>query len=192
MILSYLDLVKYWERKRIQFDPDITADQIGLSSIALRFGYKVAKFKKHAGCFILKPGFEAFDPKDIYDTVDLKTQSEQALILKPKELALAFTFEKLYLPGNLAAQVEGKSTLARIGLGIHITAPHIHPHFKGWLTLEMYNFGECDIYLKPAEDRVCQIIYYKISSSVPEQIASALGSYIYQETPLPKRKSKTK
>jgi dCTP deaminase len=191
MILSIEDLTKAWRAKEIRFEPDITIEQITLSSIDLHFGYEVARFKPHAD-LILKPGTEGFDPRDITETIDLRKQSqtEPLLIIKPKELWLAFTYEKLYVPYNLAANVQGRSTLARTGLAVHITAPHIHPGFRGKLTLELYNHGDIDIALRPAKDLVCQIIYYKMTKRVTSKHVERLGTYLDQETPLPKRKAR--
>jgi dCTP deaminase len=94
------------------------------------------------------------------------------------------------VPSNLAAAVQGKSTMARLGLAVHITAPHIHPHFGSWLTLELYNYGKCEIELKPGSDTICQIIYYRLSSQVPLHLGRRIGTYADQKTPIPRGSSK--
>lgn len=183
MILSYADLIKAWKTKKIKFEPDITEDQIGHSSVDVRVGRKYYKFKPTAESFILKPGINEFDPGDIYDSKEIT--NGDLFIVNPGELYLAFTHEKIILPGNLAANVQGKSTLARLGLQVHMTAPHIHPYFSSWLTLELYNYGKSAIALRPGIDTVCQIIYYKLSSPVAKEF-SGIGTYSQQKTPLPK------
>jgi dCTP deaminase len=83
--------------------------------------------------------------------------------------------EEISVPNNLAASVQGKSSLARAGLAVHITAPHIHPGFTGRITLELYNHGPWEMELVPGEDRICQVIHSRVQTPVPERIAKALG-----------------
>ncbi|MFY9628129.1 MAG: dCTP deaminase [Methylocystis sp.] len=80
--------------------------------------------------------------------------------LKQKELILAYTKEYVDLRRDtkIAARVEGKSSLARIGLSVHITAPTIHAGFDGQIRLEIVNHGHLPIKLKPGM-RICQLIF---------------------------------
>jgi len=80
--------------------------------------------------------------------------------LRPHAFLLAWTHEYIELPINsrIAARVEGKSSLARLGIGIHITAPTIHAGFKGQIQLEMFNFGPHEIILD-AQMKICQLIF---------------------------------
>jgi dCTP deaminase len=80
--------------------------------------------------------------------------------LKPRILILAWTIEYVTIPTNarLAARVEGKSSLARLGLGIHVTAPTIHAGFKGQIQLEIVNHGPRPIRLRTGM-RICQLIF---------------------------------
>jgi dCTP deaminase len=73
---------------------------------------------------------------------------------------LAWTAERVSIPVNsrLAARVEGKSSLARLGIGIHITAPTVHSGFEGQIQLEMFNFGPNAVTLDTGM-RVCQLIF---------------------------------
>lgn len=83
--------------------------------------------------------------------------------LSPREFVLGATAEKLHLPeeGMLAARVEGKSTLARLGFVVHMTAPTIHCGFQGAIVLEIYNFGIYPLRLTPGM-RVCQLIFERL------------------------------
>jgi len=85
---------------------------------------------------------------------------DKGYVLGPKEFILGWTHEKINLPNHsrIAARVEGKSSLARIGLGIHITAPTIHAGFNGRLRLKLYNHGMVSIRLIPGI-RICQLIF---------------------------------
>lgn len=80
--------------------------------------------------------------------------------LFPQKLALAWTREYIEMrtETRLAARVEGKSSLARLGLVVHMTAPTIHAGFEGRIRLEMMNHGAVPIRLWPGM-RVCQLIF---------------------------------
>lgn len=88
------------------------------------------------------------------------TIPEDGYIVEPGSFFLAWTMERLELPPQfqLAARVEGKSSLARHGIGVHVTAPTIHPGFTGQLGLEMYNIGNLHVKLHTGM-RVCQLIF---------------------------------
>lgn len=83
--------------------------------------------------------------------------------LSKGQLALGQTRERVELPlvpdgqTQLAARVEGRSSMARCGLLVHFTAPTIHAGFSGTITLEMMNLGPTDILLTPGM-RICQLI----------------------------------
>ena len=72
---------------------------------------------------------------------------------------MVLTKETIGLPvtSRLAARVEGRSSLARLGVGIHVTAPTIHAGFKGPIQLEIFNFGPFEIGLEP-DMKICQLI----------------------------------
>lgn len=91
---------------------------------------------------------------------DVPRERDQAIIIKPGQLVLALTHERIELPeqSRLAARVEGRSSLARLGLGVHVTAPTIHSGFKGNITLEITNMGGFPIKLRPGM-RICQLIF---------------------------------
>jgi dCTP deaminase len=81
-------------------------------------------------------------------------------LLEPKVLTLAWTKEYVSLATEtrIAARVEGKSSLARLGLAVHVTAPTIHAGFSGQIQLEMVNHGSVPVRLKPGM-RICQLIF---------------------------------
>jgi len=81
-------------------------------------------------------------------------------ILGPNAFVLGWTAETIELPSHsrLAARVEGKSSLARLAIGVHITAPTIHAGFKGQIQLELWNHGPLQVKLMSGM-RVCQLIF---------------------------------
>lgn len=191
MILAHNDLVSRWKRRRLRFSPDISLDQIGLSSIDLHLGWVFTRLKERPGV-VIQPA-RGFDPTDLVEHQDLSQVKVLGVAptfrLPSGEFRLALTLEQISVPNDLAASVQGKSSLARAGLAVHITAPHIHPGFTGRITLELYNHGPWDLELVPGEDRICQVIYTRVQTPVPNAIVTALGTYVRQPTPFPIRKA---
>jgi dCTP deaminase len=110
---------------------------------------------------------------------DLKELTDEGHVLKPQEFVLAWTEEHVGLPvaSRLAARVEGKSSLARLGVGIHVTAPTIHAGFDGPIQLEICNHGLLRVRLVPGM-RVCQLIFEQ-TLGTPEK--GYTGQFQHQE-----------
>jgi len=91
---------------------------------------------------------------------ETKEMGEEGFVVDPQVFILGWTEESVELPieARLAARVEGKSSLARLGIGIHITAPTIHAGFKGPIQLEICNHGPFKVRLTPGTP-VCQLIF---------------------------------
>ena len=89
-----------------------------------------------------------------------KRVQQRSFVLEPSTFVLAWTKEEVTLPetSRLAARVEGKSSLARLGVGIHVTAPVIHSGFSGNIQLEVFNLGPHRIALD-ADMRICQLVF---------------------------------
>jgi dCTP deaminase len=81
-------------------------------------------------------------------------------IVEPGDFVLATTQEYIQLPiySRVAARVEGKSSLARLGIGVHVTAPTIHAGFEGTIQLEICNHGPLKVKLRENMP-VCQLIF---------------------------------
>lgn len=91
----------------------------------------------------------------------LKTSTIKPFVLRSLCFALATTIETVNIPIDLCARVEGKSSLARVGLFIHISAGFIDPGFHGQLTLEMFNASPFDFILED-EMRIAQIAFFML------------------------------
>lgn len=92
----------------------------------------------------------------------------------PNAFILAWTAESVSLPrqSRLAARVEGKSSLARLGIAVHVTAPTIHSGFDGQIQLAMCNPGPLRVKLH-AGLRICQLMF-EMSLGTPEKGYSGL------------------
>ncbi len=74
---------------------------------------------------------------------------EHPFVLGPDALVIATTLERISLSDRLAARVEGKSSLARLGISVHLTAPKVDPGFSNYITLEIKNSGPHRVALSP-------------------------------------------
>lgn len=97
--------------------------------------------------------------------IPLVPEADGSFILPPQQFAVGMTRESVGLPtrARLAARVEGRSSLARLGLAVHLTAPTIHAGFHGPIVLEMFNFSPYHLRLVPGKVAICQLIFEKVS-----------------------------
>lgn len=182
MILSYPELRRAVSSHKIKFEPEISVDQIQLSSIELTLGNQFTLIKKFDG-LTLQPGRPI--PEDIFE----QRSSTEPFILEPDKFVLAMTHERVIMPNDMAAFIEGRSTYARFGLSIHATAPLIEPGWTGQIALEIKNDGPNKLCLTPWLDRVSQLIFFKLSSSVPKKITKPLLKYANQKSARPRTMS---
>lgn len=102
--------------------------------------------------------------------LDYKAEPDGSFILPPYSAGtfpvLAMTRERVHLKREAccAARVEGRSSLARLGLVVHLTAPIIHSGFNAPITLEMLNHGPFYLQLVPGKTRICQLVIEKLES----------------------------
>jgi dCTP deaminase len=112
----------------------------------------------------------------------------EAFVLHPGEFVLASTFEVVTLPDDVAARLEGKSSLGRLGLITHSTAGFIDPGFSGHVTLELANVATLPIKLWPGM-KIGQLCFFRLSSAAEHPYGSAkYGSrYLGQRGPTASR-----
>lgn len=100
--------------------------------------------------------------------------------LKPGEFILASTQEKVTLSNRIAARIEGKSSLGRLGLSVHITAGFIDPGFSGHLTLEIKNMGRYKLEL-PVGIAICQLALFRLDTPTDKPYGSPGLNSHYQD-----------
>ena len=93
-------------------------------------------------------------------TIDILHDSYK---LKPKEFLLGSTLEYFEIPDYLCGQVEGKSSIARMGVSCHQTAGYIDAGYNGNITLELYNASDKEFELESGQS-ICQIVFHRLSS----------------------------
>jgi len=118
----------------------------------------------------------------------VEAEPDEAFVLHPGEFVLASTFEVVTLPDDVAARLEGKSSLGRLGLLTHSTAGFIDPGFSGHVTLELSNVATLPIMLWPGM-KIGQLCFFRLSSPAEHPYGSAAyGSrYQGQRGPTPSR-----
>ena len=165
MVLSDVEIQAEIAQQRLAFDPPITdpADRIDSSAVDLLL---------HRDLILLPstpvPGVTIVPNDDEVDVMRLLSNNgKQRSIaghpyrMEPHRLVIGKTLETVTLPSHLAARIEGKSSLARFGLSVHITAPTVIAGFKGRLFLEMYNVGPFPIELAEGM-KIAQLILERV------------------------------
>lgn len=117
----------------------------------------------------------------------LRQMADNAVILQQGDFILGSTIETVSIPKEMVARVEGKSSLGRIGLAVHITAGYIDPGFQGPITLEIVNFSPNDIKLR-AGMRIAQLAV-QLMDQVPDRPygSDGVGHYQNQKGPTESR-----
>lgn len=87
--------------------------------------------------------------------------NEDRILIPPKGFVLASTIETVSIPLHLCGSVDGRSSVGRLGLLVHVTAGFIDPGFSGQITLEFANLTDLPIYIVPGT-RICQIVLRQV------------------------------
>jgi dCTP deaminase len=123
-------------------------------------------------------------------SVDARCDSDGCFVLPPyaevPQVLLCQTLGPLTLTpeSKLAARVEGRSGLARIGVMVHLTAPTIHASYSGFITLEVVNHGPFHLKFVPKKTLICQYIFERLET---ESTLKGSKSFQGQDTPVGKK-----
>jgi dCTP deaminase len=150
--------------------------EIGLlqpSSIDVRLDRFFRLFDNHKYAFI--------DPSEQQDELTrlIEVDPTEPFILHPGEFVLGSTYEFVTLPDDVAARLEGKSSLGRLGLLTHSTAGFVDPGFRGHVTLELSNVATLPIKLWPGM-KIGQLCFFKLTSPSEHPYGSEKYSSRYQ------------
>ena len=181
MLLADHDIVAQVEAGRVGIDP-WDPSLVQPSSVDVRLDKFFRVFENHRYP-VIDP---AVDQSELTRLVS--PDGDGAFVLHPGEFVLGATFEYVSLPDDIAARLEGKSSLGRLGLLTHSTAGFIDPGFEGHVTLELSNVANLPIKLYPGM-RVGQLCFFQLSSSArhPYGSAQAGSHYQGQRGPTPSR-----
>jgi dCTP deaminase len=181
VLLSDRDIRAELDSGRAKIDP-YDPSMVQPSSVDVRLDRYFRVFENHRYPHI-DPAEEQADL-----TRPVEVEPDDAFILHPGEFVLASTYELFSLPDNLAARLEGKSSLGRLGLLTHSTAGWIDPGFTGHVTLELSNVATLPIKLWPGM-KIGQMCLFRTSSPAEYPYGSEkYGSrYQGQRGPTPSR-----
>ncbi|MFH0832715.1 MAG: dCTP deaminase [Candidatus Aenigmatarchaeota archaeon] len=153
MILSDRDIKEYIKSGRLVVE-GLKDENIQAAWVDLTLGKEFRVFKTTA-----KPYIDVKDPSDHTE----KLTVDGDFIMHPGEFVLGQVNEKIKIPDDLAAYVDGRSSLGRLGLVVHVTSGFVDPGFSGRLVLEMTNVGKMPIAIHP-DMRICKLVFFKLSS----------------------------
>ncbi|MCW4459084.1 dCTP deaminase [Microbacterium sp. MPKO10] len=172
MLLSDRDIKAELAASRIGLDPyDI--DMVQPSSVDVRLDRFYRLFDNHKYPYI--------DPSQDQPELTrlIEVEPDESFILHPGEFVLGSTYERVSLPDDVAARLEGKSSLGRLGLLTHSTAGFIDPGFSGHVTLELSNVATLPIKLWPGM-KIGQLCFFRLTSPTERPYGSAEYGSRYQ------------
>jgi dCTP deaminase len=168
MVLSDATIARYLAEGKVEIDP-YDESLLQPSSVDVRVDRLFRVFRNNRAPYI--------DVKVDQDLTELvEVEDDEAFILHPGEFVLGSTLERITLPDDLVARLEGKSSLGRLGLLIHSTAGFIDPGWDGHVTLELSNVANLPITIYPGM-KIGQISFMQMTEPAATPYGSeAIGS----------------
>lgn len=161
MILSDRDIKKYIKDGKIKIKPKpVLETQLGPCSIDLHLGNIFKTFRPSE--------YPYLDPKrkinfeEIME--EIKIEDGGPFILQPKSFVLTTTKEEFSITSDLMTRLDGRSSLARLGVVIHLTSARFDPGWKGKAVLELGNMGTMPVILYAGSTRICSLTFETLSS----------------------------
>lgn len=151
-ILAGEEIQKALAEGAIRIDP-LDDSQIGPASIDLTLGNDFRVFRKRARVYHIRNDSRF---EDI--TTSVHVDNGRYVVIKPGEMILGITRERITLADNISGRLEGRSRFARFGLAVHVTAGFMHPGISNHQVLEIVNLGHAPLALYP-ETRICQFVF---------------------------------
>lgn len=172
MVLSDRDIRIALEEGRIKIDPAPDLEkQLGSISIDFRLGNTFMVFEHSRYSYI-----DPRHPSSIGDAMrTYHVEDDEAFIMQPGDFALASTIESLELPNNLLGRLEGRSSIARLGITVHSTAAVFEPGWIGTATMELSNLGRMPVALYPGM-RICAFSFQQLTSPVTIPYRDKVGN----------------
>ena len=180
MVLSDIDLLAAIKDGRITItpEPDLSV-QLGPCGLDFRLGNEFRVFERTRTPYI--------DPHQDMNWDDftriVTVPNDEPFIIHPQELVLAATIEEMTLPNDILGRLEGRSSLGRVGIIVHGTAPLFYPGFSGRSVMELGNIGPMPVALYPGM-RICSFTFEMLSSPTSRPYR---GKYMGQMGPLSSR-----
>jgi len=172
MILSDADILRRLDEGDLVVEPLSDPDiQVQPASIDLRLGREFLEFQ-HANIPCIHPNSEGETDEYTESTV---VEEDGEYILHPGDFVLGTTHERVEIPDDLIAHVEGRSSLGRLAIVVHATAGLCDPGYKGQITLELSNLGTAPVALTPGM-RISQLTFTELKTPAERPYGEERGS----------------
>jgi dCTP deaminase len=192
MVLSDEGIKKALASGDIEIDPTPSEEQYQSSAVNIYLGdsfriWDPSLFKTKGIRIELNLAEQSFADTANRYAIPAPSDADGCVVLPPfanePTVLLASTRERLHLrrESALCARVEGRSSLARIGLVVHLTAPTIHAGFNGQITLEMVNHGRFYLKFVPNKTMICQFIIERLDTPATGKVSPTFQG---QKTPI--------
>ncbi|MBF0191381.1 MAG: dCTP deaminase [Magnetococcales bacterium] len=187
MRLSDQDILKAIAAGRIVIDPMPPDNCLGSFSVDVSLGHVFRTFRH-----VRVPYLDLSDQKSVHSVSEACMEEvtigeQERFILHPGEFALGMTRERIGVAEDLVGWLDGRSSLARVGLMVHITAHSIDPGWDGHITFEFFNAGRLPLALNPGL-RIGAISFETLSSPTTRPYGKKSGAkYHGQQGPLSSR-----
>ncbi|MDC5908209.1 dCTP deaminase [Proteus mirabilis] len=151
MRLCDRDIIQWLDEGKLVIDPRPPVERINGATADVRLGNQFRVFQGHTAAYIdlSGPKNEVNEALERVMSDEIVLPEGEAFYLHPGELALAVTLESVTLPDNVVGWLDGRSSLARLGLMVHVTAHRIDPGWHGHIVLEFFNSGKLPLALRP-------------------------------------------
>ncbi len=151
MRLSDRDIIKQLDAGRICIEPRPDDSRISGVTVDLRLGNSFRVFNDHQAPYVdlSGPSSSISNTLESIMSREICLDEGDAFFLHPGELALAVTLESVTVPDDVVGWLDGRSSLARLGLMVHVTAHRIDPGWSGQIVLEFFNGGKLPLALRP-------------------------------------------
>lgn len=165
MRLSDGDIELRLAESSIIIDPRPARDAIAGISVDLRLDHRFRVFNNNSVTHLDLSGDRTQLERDINRIMsqEIALQENEAFFIHPGELVLGATMESVSIPDDLVGWLDGRSSLARLGLMVHVTAGRIDPGWQGQIVLEFYNNGKLPLALRPGMV-ICALSFELLSS----------------------------
>jgi len=172
MILSDADILRRLEAGELVIEPLDDPDlQVQPASVDLRLGREFLEFQR-ANISCIHPDSE----QEVEEYVEERVVPRDGeYVLHPGDFVLGTTRERVEIPPDLIAHVEGRSSLGRLAIVVHATAGLCDPGYKGQITLELSNLGTAPVALTPGM-RISQLTFTELTSPAERPYGSERGS----------------
>lgn len=151
-VLTKNEIKKFIKKGKIIISPFDQA-QIGPGSVDLTLGSEFRIFKSGKKVYHVKNNADFHEV-----TEEVHVEDEKYIVIRPGEMILGITKEKITLAEDVCGRLEGRSRFARFGLAVHVTAGFMQPGISNRQVLEIVNLGHMPMALYPGT-LICQFVF---------------------------------